>query len=260
MSWLPVALAMPKSMIFGQALPSTTETRMFEGLRISMDDRLLVRVLDAPADLDQELEALDGGEALGVAVLGDRDAGHVLHYEVRPALRRASAVEHPGDGGVVHQCQGLPLGLEPGDHLAGVHPGLDQLQGHSSPGLGLLGEPDLAHSPRAQPFEEAVGPDPLLPASRRCGRGCLSGRETERVLESRPAQRRVDGHLDPPPRTILRHANARLFSSRRPDPSEVAAAGDESCPSGGWGVPPVAEADRDGRLRPAASPPLSRHP
>ena len=57
----------------------------------------------------------------------------------RPAGGRPG-VEHLGDVRVVHQGQGLPLGLEPGDHLPGVHPRLDHLQGHlPADRLGLLG-------------------------------------------------------------------------------------------------------------------------
>ena len=64
-----------------------------------------------------------------VAELGDRDARDQFHDEVRPARCRRAAVEHPGDVRVVHQRQGLPLGLEPGDHLPRVHPRLEHLQG-----------------------------------------------------------------------------------------------------------------------------------
>ena len=38
-------------------------------------------------------------------------------------------VEHFGDIRVVHQREGLPFGLEAGDHLSRVHPGLDDLEG-----------------------------------------------------------------------------------------------------------------------------------
>ena len=43
-------------------------------------------------------------------------------------IRRA-AVEDPGDVGVVHQGQSLPLGLEAGEDGAGVHAEFDQLEG-----------------------------------------------------------------------------------------------------------------------------------
>jgi hypothetical protein len=48
-----------------------------------------------------------------VAVIGDGNAGDVLHHEVRPALFRRTGVEHPGDGRMVHQRQRLPFGFEP---------------------------------------------------------------------------------------------------------------------------------------------------
>ena len=59
-----------------------------------------------------------GREPCLVAVLGDRDALDQLHHEERPAAVGRAGVEHAGDVRVVHQRQGLPLGLEPGDDLA----------------------------------------------------------------------------------------------------------------------------------------------
>ena len=53
-----------------------------------------------------------------------------LHHEVGPARVGGPGIEHPGDVGMVHQRQGLPLDLEPGDDLLGVHPRLDDLQCH----------------------------------------------------------------------------------------------------------------------------------
>ena len=51
---------------------------------------------------------------------------------------------------VVHQGQGLALGLEAGDHLAGIHPGLDDLERDPAPDrLLLLGHVDGAHAPFA---------------------------------------------------------------------------------------------------------------
>ena len=64
------------------------------------------------------------GELLLVAVVGDRDAADQLHDEVGPARLGGAGVEDPGDVGMVHQRQGLPLGLEPGDHLRVSMPGL----------------------------------------------------------------------------------------------------------------------------------------
>ena len=69
-------------------------------------------------------------------------------------------LQHAGDVGVVHQGQGLPLGLEPGDDLPGVHPGLDELDGHQPlDRLGLLGHPDRAHAAFADLLNQLVGAD-----------------------------------------------------------------------------------------------------
>ena len=57
---------------------------------------------------------------------------------------------------------GLAFGLEPGDDLPGVHPGLDKLYGHGSlDRLGLLGHPDRPHPPFTDLFDQlefAVNP------------------------------------------------------------------------------------------------------
>jgi hypothetical protein len=61
---------------------------------------------------------------------------------------------------VVHQSQGLALGLEAGDDLAGVHAGLDDLEGDLAVhGLALLGHPDLAHAAFADLLQQLVGAD-----------------------------------------------------------------------------------------------------
>ena len=67
------------------------------------------------------------------------------------------AVEHLGDVGVVHQGQRLPLGLEPGQHLLGVHAGLDQLdRDEPLDRLGLLGPPDGPHAALADGLDQRV--------------------------------------------------------------------------------------------------------
>ena len=65
---------------------------------------------------------------------------------------------------MIHQRQGLPLGLEPGDDLAAVHAGLDDFQGDpAADGLGLLGHVDDAHAPFADLLEQAVAADYVPP-------------------------------------------------------------------------------------------------
>jgi hypothetical protein len=78
------------------------------------------------------------------------------------AVWRGAGVEDLGDGGVVHHGQGLPLGLEAGHDLLGVHALLDDLEGDLAfDGLLLLGQPDLSHAALAELLEQAVGTDLL---------------------------------------------------------------------------------------------------
>jgi hypothetical protein len=60
---------------------------------------------------------------------------------------RASAFVYPGDVGMVHQRQRLPLGLEAGDHLSGIHAGLDDFQRHlAADRMLLFGNEDQSHA------------------------------------------------------------------------------------------------------------------
>ena len=84
-----------------------------------MDDSLLVRVLNRLADEDEEFQPLAGVRPVVVAEPGDRHAVDQFHDEVRPAGFGRAGVEDLGDVRVVHQGQGLPLRLEPGDRSGG---------------------------------------------------------------------------------------------------------------------------------------------
>ena len=119
-----------------------------------------MRVLDRLADRDEQLQPLPRREVVLVAVAGDRHPLDEIHDEVRPATAGGAAVQHAGDVGVVHQGQRLPLGLEAGDDLPGVHARLDQLDGDQAlDRLGLLGHPDAAHAAFADLLDELVRAD-----------------------------------------------------------------------------------------------------
>src|SRR5262249_27460146 len=80
--------------------------------------------------------------------------------EIRTARWRGAAVEDLGDVGVVHEGEGLALGLEPGYHLLGVHARLEHLQGDlAANGPILLGQEDDAEAALADLLHELVRPD-----------------------------------------------------------------------------------------------------
>ena len=107
-----------------------------------------------------------------VAVLVDRDAVDQLHDEERPAAVGGAGVEDPRDARVLHQGQGLALGLEAGDDLLGVHPRLDDLQRDLAVDRSLLlGEEDDAHAALAELADDRVGADARAgPLGDRAGR------------------------------------------------------------------------------------------
>ena len=153
----------------------------------------------------------------------------------RPVVRRAR-VEHAGDVRVVHQRQGLPLGLEPRHHLAGVHPGLDDLQGDlAADRLFLLGQVDHAHAALAEDRQDPVGTDaqrmrPGILPRRNAGPGLRGwfarlARGLEGQLEQADRARGVGGHFLGKTGTAMRttprrsHVSLPGRGARRADPS-----------------------------------------
>ena len=113
----PAALATPKSITFGTGRPSYRATRTLDGLRSRWMTPFWWACWTAWQTGTNSSSRSRGVSRCVVAVLGDRDALDQLHDEVRPAVGGRPGVEHLGDVRVVHQGQGLPLGLEPGQHL-----------------------------------------------------------------------------------------------------------------------------------------------
>jgi hypothetical protein len=104
----------------------------------------------------------------------------------QPALPTpiGAGVEHSGDVDVIHQGQGLTLGLEAGNDLLRVHASLDKLDGHQAlDRLRLLGHPHRTHAAFADLLDQLVRTDDETRSFKRC---CLFGR----VLKS--ARRRFD--------------------------------------------------------------------
>ena len=135
-------------------------------LDVAVDDPLLMRVLHAFADVHEQDEASFDGEAVLVAVIGDRNAGDVLHREVRTPFRCRAGVVDTGDVGMVHQRQRLALGVEAGEDFPGVHAPLDQLERHRPAHRALLlGLVDDAHATFADLAQDPVWPDALRTVS-----------------------------------------------------------------------------------------------
>ena len=76
----PVALALPKSTIFGTAPVAQHPDQDVRRLEVAMD-AFLVRMLNCVAKPDEELDALSGSDELMVAVILDGDPSHKLHHE-----------------------------------------------------------------------------------------------------------------------------------------------------------------------------------
>ena len=117
-------------------------------------------VLNPFADLAEQLDPLQVGQSVAVAVEGDGLPLDVFHGEIGEAPRRLAGVEDLGDGRVVHQGERLTLRPEAGHDLFGVKPRLDELERDlAADRLGLLGEPDLPHPSLAYLLEEAISVD-----------------------------------------------------------------------------------------------------
>ena len=129
-------------------------------LDVAMNDGLLMRVLYSFADFDEEFQPLPDFELLLIAVVGDGQAGYVLHHKVGLPPVGGASVEDFGDRRVVHDGQRLTLRAEALKQRVVVHAGLDEFEGDLAlEGRGLFREPDLSHAAFAQFFYQSVGAD-----------------------------------------------------------------------------------------------------
>src|SRR5271169_1076420 len=92
-------------------------------LQVAVDDGLLVRVQHAIANFYEEFQTLADFQLMLVAVGGDRKALYVLHHKVRLAVGSGAGVEDFGDRWMVHDSEGLELGLKSLQHGLVVYPG-----------------------------------------------------------------------------------------------------------------------------------------
>lgn len=127
---------------------------------VAVNDALLVRVLDRQADRDEQRDPIRRGELPGVAILGDGEAPHQFEHEIRTSAVGGTAIQNPGNVGMVHERQGLALRFEPGHDATGVHSPLDDFQrdlpAHRFP---LFRQPDRAESALTEDRTERITPD-----------------------------------------------------------------------------------------------------
>ena len=103
---------------------------------------------------------LHGAQVLFVAELCDRVPPHQLHDKIGAARIRRTGVMHFGDVRMVHHGQCLTLGFKAGDHLFGVHPRFNDLQGNlSADGPLLLSNVNDAEAAFADLLQQFVRTD-----------------------------------------------------------------------------------------------------
>src|SRR4051794_38677767 len=151
-----------------------------------MDDGFLVCVLYALAHVNEQFQPFARRECMFVAIGGDRDAGDVLHHEVRPTLLRRAGIEDSRDGGVIHQGERLALGFKTRDDFARVHTGFDQLERDAAAHrLFLLSQPDFAHPAFTYDLEQPISPDRCTWGATRCDPLINGGLAAEWVYDIR---------------------------------------------------------------------------
>ena len=129
-------------------------------LNVTVNDALLMGVLHAFTCLQKQLQTLLDAQLIPVAMLDDGNAFDVFHGEIRQTGVGRPGFEYGCDIRVFHQSQRLALRLEAGNHLLGIHAGLDDLQRDpASDGLVLLGQVNDGEAPLAEDAQQPVRAD-----------------------------------------------------------------------------------------------------
>src|SRR5215471_1079259 len=123
-----------------------------------MDYAFLMRMLHRMAYWDEQLHPLTVVQAVLVAILGNCDAWHVLHNEIRTSILAGAGIKHPRDIRMIHQCQRLAFAFKPRHNLTRVHTQLDHFERHLAlDGLALLGQIDRSHAALTDQPQDSIG-------------------------------------------------------------------------------------------------------
>ena len=185
---------MPKSITFGIGAPSCSITSTFDGFRSRWITPFWCAWWTAAADREEQGEPFLGGHPLAVAILGDGAPSmysmtkYGRPFAVAPASRMWAMF------GMVHHRQRLALVVEAGEHLAGVHPELHDLEGDApANGFTLLGEVHGAHAAFAERADDLIAAEVVVARPRQGPMAWVWGRRPPEEL-SRAAWIRHAGH------------------------------------------------------------------
>ena len=111
------------------------------------------------AHQDHQLGTLYNRQTCVIAVSGDRFTHDVFDSEVRTIILGRTSIQHARNARMVHQCQGLTFGLEPGDPFGLVHAGPDPVQGNLATNwLALLCEAHFAQTTDTESHKDVIRP------------------------------------------------------------------------------------------------------
>ena len=147
-------------------------------LDVAMDDELTMSLLQRGADVREEVEAFVDGQPLFVAEAIDVAALDVLHDEIRPAIRGASAVEQLRDVRMTERRENAPFAFEAPVDVFGASGAFDEFERAALRELdaGAFDEidrahaaaPDLAnHAPAADALADSASASALVSRCRR---------------------------------------------------------------------------------------------
>ena len=144
---------------FRNRLAAFLDDQHVRRLQIPMQDLLPVRMLDAGTDPQEQLQSLDDGQAMVVAVGRDRRTGHEFHDEVRLAVLGRAGIE---EARYVRVAEPGQRALFDSETLArvGRKIGADALECHFAPDRLLLARSiHLAHAARTESLDDRVRTD-----------------------------------------------------------------------------------------------------